>query len=330
MHGFGSVPVFDDILAAERRLAGHAVRTPLLESERLNNEAGLRILIKPEMLQKTGAFKFRGAYNRICMIDPATRKKGVVAYSSGNHAQAVAFAAHQFSVPAVIVMPADAPKLKIEGSRRFGAEIIFYDRNAEDREAIGEAVAKERGMTLVRPYDDTHIIAGQGTIGLEIADDLEARGIRSGSVVAPAGGGGLVAGTALALSHRLPEIRVFSAEPAGFDDHKRSLESGARVANEAGPASSADSLMALIPGVLTFEMNRSLLSGGFSVDETAIHHAMRILFHDFRLIAEAGGATALAAVMAHKDRFQGEPVVAVCSGGNVDAETLLRILQDVT
>ena len=317
---------FDDIIAASKRISGHAVRTPLLESERLNRETGMRILIKPEMLQKTGAFKFRGAYNRIAMIAPKVRNKGVVAYSSGNHGQAVALAAQMFGVPAIIVMPADAPKPKIDGTIAFGGEIIFYDRTTENREAIAAAIADDKDMTMVRPYDDVHVIAGQGTIGIEIADDLSQLGIEADQVVVPAGGGGMVAGTAIALNHLLPSIAVYAAEPDGFDDHRRSLEADIRVTNAPNTHSMADSLMAPIPGELTFAINRHLLAGGMVAGEDDIKIAMRVLFRHFKLVSEPGGATALGAVMANRKSLTGRTIVVICSGGNVDESLFTDII----
>ena len=327
INDLGPLPVYEDIIGARERLLNHAVRTPLLESERLNKDTGARIFIKPEIMQKTGAFKFRGAYNRVAIIDGQTRKNGVVAYSSGNHGQAVALSAKMFDVPAVIVMPKDAPQLKIDSTRSHGAEIVFYDRQTDNRGAIAEAIALKRGLTLVRPYDDAQIIAGQGTIGLEVADDLDELGLVGDCLVAPAGGGGLLAGTALALSKRTPTMKVFAAEPSDFDDHRRSLAGGRRVSNApAAPASLADALMAETPGEITFKMNRALLAGGYAATDADIGHAMRVLFAHFKLIAEPAGATALAAILSNRSDFEGKTVVAICSGGNVEADLFARIL----
>lgn len=312
------LPVFADVLDAAARLRGKAVRTPLLESSLLNDRLGGRLLVKPEMLQHTGSFKFRGAFNRISLIAEADRGRGVVAFSSGNHAQGVAAAARLLGLAATIVMPSDAPAVKAANTRAWGARVVPYDRRNEDREAIAAAIGAESGATLVRPYDDRHVIAGQGTIGIEIADQAAVLGIEPDDVVVPAGGGGLIAGTALALAERLPGARVHSAEPDGFDDHRRSLEAGTRLRNDPAAQSFCDALLTPMPGEITFAVNRPLLAGGVAVGEEEVCAAMAAAFEFFKLVVEPGGAVALAAALAGKVPVEGRTVVVVCSGGNVE------------
>ena len=319
-------PRFDDVLAAAGRITGHAVRTPLLEAPLLNAKLGGRLLVKPEMLQKTGSFKFRGAFNRISMIPEAQRKAGVVAYSSGNHAQGVACAAAMLGLPAVIVMPADAPAIKIANTRAYGAEVVTYDRFGENREEIGARIAAERGATIVRPYDDAGVIAGQGTIGLEIAEQAAELGAMLDAVLVCCGGGGLVSGTALALSEKLPGVPVYAVEPAGFDDTARSLASGSRIANDMSNRSICDALLAEKPGEITFELNRKLLKAGLVVSDAEAQIGMAHAFRYLKLVAEPGGAVALAAAVTGKIDMTGKTVAVVCSGGNVDQATFLDAL----
>ena len=310
-------PVFADILSASERLFRVVLRTPLLESSLLNDRIGRRVLVKPECLQRTGSFKFRGASNKIRALGDGLQDGGVVAYSSGNHAQGVAAAARLAGIPAVIVMPADAPAIKRANTEAWGAEVRLYDRHTENREDIGEVVAEARGATLIRPYDDPYVIAGQGTVGLEIHTQLEDFGVEPDAVICPCGGGGLVAGTALALAETRPGLPVYAVEPEGFDDTARALASGRREPLAKGARSICDSLLAPIPGVITFNLNHRLLKGGLVVSDAEALAAMRTAFLDLKLVAEPGGATALAAVM--NGRVPGDgPVVAVVSGGNVD------------
>ena len=319
-------PTLADIETAARRLAGHAVRTPLLEAPLLNDELGGRLLVKPECLQLTGSFKIRGAYNKISSLDAAVRRNGVIAYSSGNHAQGVAAAARMFGVPAVIVMPKDAPAIKIANTRAWGAEVVTYDRHGESREALAQGIADARGLTVVPPYDDPAIIAGQGTVGLEIALDCRERGIDPDAVVICCGGGGLSSGSAIALSAHFPSAELHTAEPAGWDDTARSLVAGERVANEGIAASLCDALMAPIPGEITFPINRDLMTSGAAVDDGEVVAAMLAANRHFKLIAEPGGAAALAAVLSGKVPLRGRTVVAVISGGNVDPTTYASLL----
>ncbi len=319
-------PTLADVETAAQRLAGHAVRTPLLEAPLLNDALGGRLLVKPECLQLTGSFKFRGAFNKISSLDEDARRNGVIAYSSGNHAQGVAAAARMYGVPAVIVMPADAPAIKIANTRAWGAEVVTYDRHGENREAIAGGIARERGLTLVPPYDDPAIIAGQGTVGLEIAQDCQARGLTPDAVVICCGGGGLSSGSAIALSAHFPETSLHTAEPTGWDDTARSLVAGERVANEGQSPSLCDALMAPIPGEITFPINRDLMTSGAAVDDAEVVAAMLTANRFFKLVAEPGGAAALAAVLSGKIAISGRTVVAVISGGNVDPATYAALI----
>jgi threonine dehydratase len=321
-----ALPTFADVGSAASRLQGVAVRTPLLECPALNARSGGNILIKPEVLQRTGSFKFRGAYNRLSQLTPDERKGGVVAWSSGNHAQGIAAAAALLGIEARIVMPADAPRIKTERTRALGADIVFYDRLRDDREEIGRTLAAEHGAVIVPPYDDPHIVAGQGTAALEIAEDVSRAGIALDAVLTPASGGGLIAGTSLALSGTFPAAKVYSVEPTGFDDHLRSLEAGARLANEKTGGSFCDALMAPMPGALTFEINRARLSGGFAVTDEEVAAAMRFAFDEMKLVVEPGGAVALAAVLAGKFDAGGKTVALVLSGGNVDPELFAKAI----
>jgi threonine dehydratase len=322
------LPTVKDVEAAAVRLKGKAVLTPLLESPLLNARLGGRLLVKAEMLQRTGSFKFRGAFNRISLIPEADRARGVIAFSSGNHAQGVAAAAKAFGIAATIIMPSDAPAVKVRNTRALGAEVIFYDRWTENREAIGARLAEESGATLVRPYDDPGIIAGQGTIGLEIAAQAEAAGARLDACVVCCGGGGLVAGTALALADRSPGTPVFAAEPVGFDDTARSLAAGERLANAPGATSFCDAIVTPMPGEVTFRINARLLAGGVAVSDAEVADAMRTAFDALRVVVEPGGAVALAAALSGKVPVAGRTVAVVCSGGNVDPDMFVRVLAD--
>ena len=313
---------FADIEAAAGRLHGHAVPTPLLESDALNERLGGRLLVKPEPLQRTGSFKFRGAFNAISQ----SAAPAVVAYSSGNHAQGVAAAAKLLGKRATIIMPSDAPRIKIENTRGLGAEIVTYDRNREQREGIGATIARETGAELVKPYDDPRVMAGQGTVGLEIGQEGKARGIELDAVLVPCGGGGLVAGTATALAAMAPRAEVYAVEPQFFDDTTRSLALGRRVGNDPGPSSICDALLAPTPGELTFAVNSRLLKAGIAVTDDEVREAMRVAFHRFKIVVEPGGAVALAAVLAGRFEARGRTVVAVLSGGNVDPARYAEIL----
>jgi threonine dehydratase len=310
----------DDILAAAGRLAGVAVRTPLVESDGLNAVAGRRVLVKAECLQRTGSFKFRGAWNALSRRPAGA---GVLAVSSGNHAQGVALAARLQGRAAVIVMPADAPAVKIDGTRALGAEVILYDRRHEDRDAIGLKVAADRGLHLVRPFDDPDVIAGQGTTGLEIAAQAAESGVRAADVVVCCGGGGLSAGIALALEGT--GLRVRTAEPAGHDDMARSLAAGLPLPNIDPPPTICDAIMTPAPGRLTFPVLRRLAGPGLVAPDGAVRAAMALAFRHLRLVAEPGGAAALACALA----LPGDaPVICTISGGNVDPAIFTDCLRD--
>ena len=321
-----SAPTFADIEAAAERLRGHAVVTPLLENAALNTRVGGRVLIKPENLQRTGTFKFRGAFSRMSRLTPEELRRGVAAYSSGNHAQGIPAAGAILGAPTAIVMPADSPTVKVEGARRLGAEVIFYDRWTEKREEIGAQLARDRGMTLVPPYEHPDVIAGQGTAGLEMARQAEAAGARLEAVLVCTGGGGLTAGVALAMEALSPDTAVYSVEPQGFDDTRRSLEAGERVSNDPAARSICDALLAPEPGALTFSVNQRLLKGGLVVTDTEVAEAMCYAFANLKLVLEPGGAVTLAAVLSGKLPAERRTLGIVCSGGNVDPELFTRVL----
>lgn len=317
-------PAFADVQDAARRLDGHAVRTPLLESPALNARVGGRVLLKAEVFQVIGAFKFRGAYNRVSRLDEDERRRGVVAYSSGNHAQAVAAAARRVGAPAIIVMPADSPRVKVEGVREQGGEIRFYDRFGESREAIGQAIAAERGAVLVPPFDDPFVIAGQGTVGLEILQQADGP---IGQLLCGASGGGLLAGINLAFEALSPDTEVRVVEPEHFDDTRRSLEAGARVTLPPGPPSICDALMAPAPGELTFPINRRRLAGALTVSDAEVAAAVAYAFRTLKLVVEPGGAVGLAAILAGKAQTAGRTTAVVLSGGNVDPGLFAEIIE---
>jgi threonine dehydratase len=315
-----------DIDAAARVIAPYAVRTPLLSPSVLNERMGTRIFLKPEMLQRTGSFKFRGAFNKLSSIPQDARGGGVVAFSSGNHAQGVAHAAQLLGMQATIVMPADAPLSKRERTKAYGAEVVLYDRDREDREAIAREIAGPRGATLVRPYDDPWVIAGQGTVGREIAEDMAALGLTPDIVVAPASGGGLIAGVATAIKARYPQAMVMSGEPEEFDDHARSLRSGQREAHGSKGRTICDALMAAIPGEITFSINSQLLAQGITASDAEVGTAVGFAFRELKLVVEPGGAVGLAALLAGRIDVAGKNVVIVLSGGNVDADLFARLI----
>ena len=306
--------------AAAARLQGHARRTPLLSSPFLDEIAGRRVLVKAECLQHTGSFKFRGAWSAVSALPEAQRAKGVIAYSSGNHAQGVALAARQHGIPAVIVMPADAPRVKTQNTRALGAEVVLYDRANEDRDAIGAALAAERGLTLIKPFDEPLVIAGQGTTGLEIAEQAREEGVETAEVLVCCGGGGLTAGIALALAARAPGLRARPVEPDGFDDTARSLAAGRRLRNAALTGSVCDAIITPEPGEITFPILQRLCGPGLVVTDDEALHAMVLAFTRLRLVLEPGGAVALAAALFRPDALSGPAVIAVASGGNVDAD----------
>jgi threonine dehydratase len=314
-----------DIEAAARRLENIAVRTPLIENAELNEIAGGRVLLKAECLQRTGSFKIRGAYNLLSQLSEAEASRGVVAWSSGNHAQGVAAAAGLLGIHAAIVMPEDAPKSKIDNTRRLGGEVILYDRYTGDRETIARALAAERGAALVPSYDHEHIIAGQGTVGLEIGEQLQALREQPDQVLICCGGGGLSSGCGLAVRAQFSATDIVLVEPEAFDDTARSLKSGKLERVPADVRSICDALQTPTPGKLTFEINRSLGASAVLVSDNEVERAMRFAFRELKLVVEPGGAVALAAIIAGKVATNGRVSVAVLSGGNVDTALFARI-----
>lgn len=317
-----------DIEAAAKRLADVSVRTPLLRQHELDRAAGGTVLVKPECLQVTGSFKIRGAYNFLCQLTPEQAECGVVAFSSGNHAQGVAAAGAMLGIRTAIVMPEDAPRAKLENTRRLGGEVITYDRYTGDREAIAREFAAQRGAVVVPSYDSDFIIAGQGTVGLEIAEQCEELGISPDQVLVCCGGGGLVAGSATALKSRMPGVSVHTVEPEDFDDTARSLKSGNRERVAEDARSICDALQAHRPGKLTFEINRRLLGEGLVVSDAEVRAAMRFAFRHLKLVAEPGGVVALAAVLSGKIDTKNRSTVVVISGGNVDREIFAEIQRE--
>ncbi len=313
-----NLPRIEDVRAAADRIAGVARNTPLLRCDALDEAAGATVWVKAECLQPGGAFKLRGAVNAVSALGAEGRKNGVLAYSSGNHAIAVATAAKLFGVPAVIVMPADAPRAKLERTRSLGAEVVTYDRVRESREEIGQRIARERALPLVKPFDDPFVMAGQGTIGLELAAALPALD----AVFAPASGGGLAGGIATAL----PGVKVYAVEPAEHDDIARSLAAGTIVSNAPGVRSICDALLVEHMSELTFAVAKERLAGAVSVTDEDARRAMRFAFEELKLVLEPSGATSLAAVLTRKADIAGKTVAVVASGGNVDAEAFAAAL----
>ena len=319
-------PSIVDVLSAARRLEGIAVRTPLLHSEKVDERLGFRLLIKAEALQRTGSFKFRGAYNALVRLTADQRRAGVVSYSSGNHAQGLAAAASLLGISATVVMPSDAPAIKAEKTRGYGAEVVFYDRYREDRVAIAEKIAAGTGAVVVPSFDDPDIIAGQGTAGLEIAEQASELGFDVDVAIISCSGGGLSSGCAIALSEQCPGIELYTAEPVGIDDMRYSLAAGRRISSSPDTRSVCDSLTTRIPGELTFAVNRRLVKEGLSVTDAEVFDAMGLAFDEFRLVLEPGGAAALAAALGGKADFKGKTVAVVASGGNVTREVFAAAL----
>lgn len=326
MAGGDGVTDIARIEAAAGRLAGHARVTPILSSPFLDEIAGRRVLVKAECLQKTGSFKYRGARAALSALPAEEARRGVLAMSSGNHAQGVALAARELGISAVILMPSDAPRLKLENTAAFGAEVVTYDRASEDRDEICRAMSEREGRILIPPYDHPEVIAGQGTCGLEIAEQAAALGVTEAEVVVCCGGGGLASGIALALEAHAPEMTVRPAEPDGFDDMARSLDSGSRETNNRTTGSLQDAILTPSPGVLTFEVLKRLAGPGLVVSDEDALRAMAAAFSRLKLVLEPGGATALAAALFQPDAFEADTVIAVATGGNVDAEIFMRAL----
>ena len=320
------LPTAADVADAARVLSGVAIRTPLLRCDALDAATGARVFLKPETLQRTGSFKFRGAYNRLSRLADDRKAAGVVAMSSGNHAQGVALAAQLLGIRATCVMPEDSPKTKQERTRASGAELVLYDRDKDDRVAIATAIAQERGAVLVPPYDDFHIIAGQGTVGREIVEDLDAMGLQADAVLICCGGGGLTAGCALAIHDASPETAIHTVEPEGFDDHARSFAAGVQLGNDRVSGSLCDGLLSPMPGDLTFPITRQHVTKGLAVSDDEAAHAVAFAFRELKLVVEPSGAVALAALLAGKTDVRGRTVVAVLTGGNVDAGLFSRLV----
>jgi threonine dehydratase len=314
-------PDRSDVLAASDRISGSIVRTPMLYRE----IGGRTVWFKAEVMQRTGSFKIRGALNFVASLDPQVRGRGVVAYSSGNHAQGVASAAAEFGIPATIVMPSDAPSIKLRNTRHLGATVVEYDRATDSREAIAAGIAQESGATILPPYDHPFTIAGQGSVGLEVVDDLTSLGVTEALIVVPASGGGLAAGIALAVDAPEGGFTVMTAEPVTHDDHRRSFVAGERVRVEPAEPSICDALLQPIPGEITFAVNGSRIAAGVAASDDEVRAAMRFAFEDLKLVVEPGGAVALAAFL--QGRVPGaEPVVVVLSGGNVDPALMREVL----
>lgn len=321
-----NLPSFDDVASARARLVSRVVRTPTLRSPALDHITGGTILLKAECLQRTGSFKLRGATNAILQLGARQREAGVVTHSSGNHGQAVACAAAMVGAPATVFMPADAPGIKLESTRAWGAEVITYDRLTENREALSGGFAARTGATLVPPYDHPHVIAGQGTLALELAEDAAAEGLALDDLLVCTGGGGMIAGCALAMQGASPGTRLHAVEPQGWDDTARSLAAGTRQSNPPGGSLLCDSLLSPMPGELTFAINQSRVTDGLVVTDAEVMAALAFAFRHLKLVLEPGGAVCLAALLAGKIDCAGLTVGAVLSGGNVDPAVFARAL----
>jgi threonine dehydratase len=324
-----ATPTIDSIADADLRIRPYAIETPLLEWSALNEKLDARILCKAEPLQRTGSFKFRGSYNRVSRIDRAATPGGVVACSSGNHAQGVAEAARLCGIDAVIVMPSDAPKVKIARTSHCGAEIVFYDRDTEDRNAIARDLCEQLNADFVPPFDDPVVIAGQGTVGLEIVRQSKAAAADIDAVLTPISGGGLTAGVAIAVKDRFPNAEIYCVEPKGFDDYRRSLSSGTRQKNDPASRSICDALLMPEPGELTFAINKDLLAGGLAVSDSDVRHAVAYAWREMKLVVEPGGAIALAALLSGAFEAKGRTVAVVLSGGNVDPHVFSDIICNI-
>lgn len=322
-----SPPTFADVTAAAERIAGQAVLTPLLESPALNERLGGRVFFKAEVLQRTGSFKFRGAYNKISSLTDAERARGIVAYSSGNHAQGVAASARMFGLDAVIAMPTDAPAIKRRNVEAMGATVITFDRFKDDRDTVVRAYV-DAGRILVKPFDDPMIIAGQGTIGLELVAQAKAAGVALDAVISPCGGGGLISGISLAVKHLSPSTEVWAAEPEHFDDTRLSLLKGERVGVSSTARSICDAILTPMPGEITFEINHRNLAGAAAVSDRSVRQAMRDIADHLKLVVEPGGVVGFAALSTGEIDLKGRNIAVVLSGGNVDPGLYAAILAE--
>jgi threonine dehydratase len=320
------LPVFEDVKRATRRIHGFAVPTPLLSPPVINELTGATVYLKPENLQRTGSFKFRGAYNALSLLDDEARAAGIVAVSSGNHGQGIAEAARLLGIHATVIMPSDAPAMKIERVRRLGAAVELYDRVTGDREALARELVETTGATFIHPFNHPDVIAGQGTVGLEIARDLQAMEETPDHVFVCTGGGGLTAGVALSVLEVFAQVRVHTCEPEGFDDYRRSLESGRIEQNLRRDGSVCDAIITPSPGEISFEINRNRLAEGMVVTDREAMDAVAFAFRELKLVLEPGGAVGLAALLKSGKQFSGETIVVVLSGGNIDPELMLKAL----
>jgi len=320
------IPNYDDILSAADTIKGEAVRTPLMRCDVLDEATGCKVFVKPENLQRTGSFKFRGAYNAISKLSDEERAKGMLANSSGNHAQGVGEASRIFGCSATIVMPADAPIMKVERTKASGAKIVHFDRASQDREEVLARVKSETDSVVVHPYNNAMVIAGQGTIGLEIAEDINEKGLQLDRMLCCTGGGGLTAGIALSISQHFPQAKIHCVEPEGFDDYKRSLESGNIERNQATTGSICDAIISPSPGTIGFAVNQNKLHSGLVVTDEEALHAVKFAYEELKLVVEPGGAVALAAALKYSKNWQGETIALVLSGGNIDPEMFIRAI----
>lgn len=320
------LPEFPDIVAASEAIKGMAVRPPLVNSPILDDMLGGRVFFKPECLQRTGSFKFRGAYNALSSLPPEAKSQGIVACSSGNHAQGVAEAARLLGYKATIIMPEDAPELKKQRTARSGATIIEYDRYSVDREKLTEEYAGETGSVLIHPFDNFHVIAGQGTVGLEACTDIAAMGLEADHFLICAGGGGLMAGITLAAQHHFPKISIHPVEPEGHDDQKRSHQAGERLGGNSKSPSVCDAILTPMPGELSFAICKGQLGEGLIVSDQEALDAVAFAFNELKLVVEPGGAVTLAALLSGKLDVKNKIVLATLSGGNIDAPVMARAL----
>ena len=321
-----NVPSVSDVEAASNRLTGYARQTPLLESAAFNDRLGCRLLLKAECLQITGSFKFRGAFNKISQIPPELRSNGVIAYSSGNHAQGVAAAAQHFGTPAIIVMPKDAPEIKIQNTIGYGAKVVFYDRDNDDRVEIAKCISKEKGHILIPPYDDHDIIAGQGTIALELLRQSKVINAKPDIVIGPSSGGGMMSGCSLVIKDYCPRTLLYCVEPENYDDIAQSLKAGKRVIVRSNKSSFCDALLLETPGERTFQILKDLKVRAISVPDNLTLNAMSVAFQVFKIALEPSGAIGLAAVLANKLDLKNKTVAVICTGGNVDSQLFQKAL----